>query len=99
MRRRGRTDIGLRLAGLVGHDELVADRVARRVEEAAAAVLVAPALEDQALGVVAQEEELLERFVGDRCDIGPGARYAHRRRRGIRAPSALPDSMGNRSEA
>ena len=57
-------NVGLRLAGLVGHHEPVADRVAHGVEEARAAMDVPPALVDDPLGVRADEQEFFEILVG-----------------------------------
>src|SRR6516225_2204627 len=52
------TDLRLRLAHLVGDQNLVADRVTEAVEEAGAAVGVAPALGVQAFRVGAVVEEV-----------------------------------------
>src|SRR5690606_3118794 len=59
----------LRQARLVGHQEPVAHRIAGRVEEASAAMDMAPPFIGEALLVVAKEEELSELLVADRGDI------------------------------
>lgn len=53
---KNRVGIRFRLACLVGHQEFVADGIARGVEKAAATVNVAPALENETFVIVANEE-------------------------------------------
>src|SRR5690606_23634655 len=66
-------EIRLRLACLVGHEKPVGDGIAHGVEEARAAVDVAPALVGESLRVGADEEVALEFLVGKFAyALGPG---------------------------
>src|SRR4051812_12116419 len=53
-------NLGLRLAGLVGHQEAVADSIADRIEKARAAMDMPPALVDEPLRVRTDEQELFK---------------------------------------
>src|SRR5690606_34456582 len=63
-----------RLSRLIREEKFVAHRIARGIEEAGAAVDVAPALEDDALGVRADEEITLKSLVRN---IGNPGRPRH----------------------
>src|ERR1700728_4385178 len=68
-------EVGLGLAGLVGREEMIGGGIAKRIEEATAAMRVPPAFRMHSLGVVAHVEEigpcLVVEVLGTRgpCDV------------------------------